>query len=308
MIDFILVILSAQTIRIAMPYLFAALGGMFSERGGVVNIGLEGILLGSAFSTVAVANATGSPWLGLLGGIAGGALIAMVHAIVTVIVKADQIISGLAINMLMFGGTKFLLKVLYGSASNSPRIGGIRMAGESSGESGWVEAFIQLAQNPLVWIGIAVVILSHWVLFKSVFGLRLRAVGEHPEAAESAGVSVEKMRIAGVVLGGAVAGLGGAWLALDQHLFSAGMSNGRGYIALAAMITGKWKPYGVVLACLLFGGAEGLQIHYQGRGGIPTELLQTLPYVLTVIALCGFIGRAQAPAADGVPYEREKAL
>jgi simple sugar transport system permease protein len=152
---------------------------------------------------------------------------------------------------------------------------------------------------------VVLLILSNFVLFKTRFGLRLRSVGEHPEAAETLGINVGRMRHAGVLISGALTGLGGAWLALDQHSFTDGMSAGRGFIALAAMIIGKWKPGGAIAACLLFGFAESLAIQLQG-GSIPTQFIQMIPYVLTMVVLAGFIGRSQAPAADGIPYEKER--
>jgi len=294
----------SQTIRISVPYTLAAIGGTFSERGGVVNIALEGILLNGAFTCVLATYYTGNPWVGVLAAVLGGVATALIHAIVSVTFKAEQIVSGLAINILAMGVTRFLLKVIFGSSSNSDRIVGLPE---------WkipllkdIPVLETIVSSPLILGTVVIIVASQFLLFKSVFGLRLRSVGEHPEAAESLGVSVTGMRYAGVLLSGALAGLGGAWLAMDQHSFTDGMSSGRGYIALAAMIVGKWNPLGAAGACLMFGAAESLQMQLQGRN-VPTQFIQMIPYLATIIVLAGLIGRSVPPAADGVPYEKEKA-
>jgi len=293
----------SQTIRISVPYTLAAIGGTFSERGGVVNIALEGILLNGAFTCVLATHYTGNPWLGVLAAVVGGVGTALIHAFVTITLKAEQIVSGLAINLLAMGATRFFLKVIFGSASNSGRIEGLPE---------WTVPVLKdipvvstVFSSPLILATVAIVVLSQVVLFKTTFGLRLRSVGEHPEAADSLGVSVVAMRYAGVLMSGALAGLGGAWLAMDQHSFTDGMSSGRGYIALAAMIVGKWNPVGAAGACLLFGAAESLQMQLQG-GNVPTQFIQMIPYVATIAVLAGFIGRSIPPAADGIPYEKER--
>ena len=292
---------AAQTIRISVPYTLAAVGAMFSERGGVVNIALEGMLLVGAFAAVLGTHLSGSPWVGLACAIGAGGVLALLHAFVAVTLQADQIISGVALNLLAVGLTKFLLKMVFGSSSNSSRIEGLP---EVSGRLGEMPVIGGVVTHPLVLATVMLVLLAHLVLFRTRFGLRLRAVGEHPAAADTAGLSVVGLRYAGVVISGLFAGLGGAWLAFEQHSFTDGMSSGRGYIALAAMIVGKWTPLGATAACLLFAAAETLQIVLQG-GRIPTQFLQMLPYVITIIALAGFIGRATPPAADGVPYRKE---
>jgi simple sugar transport system permease protein len=294
---------ASQTIRISVPYTLAAIGGTFSERAGVVNIALEGILLNGAFACALATYYTGNPWLGIVAAVAGGAATSLIHAVVTITFKAEQIVSGLAINLFAAGVTRFLLKVIFGSSSNSGRIPGLPE---------WsipvlrdIPVVSTVFSSPLILAAVLIVFLSRLALFKTVFGLRLRSVGEHPEAADSLGVSVTAMRYAGVLLSGALAGLGGAWLAMDQHSFTDGMSSGRGYIALAAMIVGKWNPVGAAGACLLFGAAESLQMQLQG-GNIPTQFIQMIPYVATIAVLAGFIGRSVPPAADGVPYQKEK--
>lgn len=289
----------AQLLRISVPYVLAAVGGAFSERAGVVNIALEGILLAGAFGGATVALSTGSPWWGVVGGIAAGTLVAAVHAAVTVLGKADQILCGLALNLLALGATRGLLKVLYGSASNSPRVPGIEPLVAST------DGIWNVVTNPLFLLATASVLLAQRILFRSRLGLAIRAAGDGPRALDGAGISVTRTRILGVLLSGALGGLGGTWLMLEQHSFTDGMSNGRGYIALAAMIVGKWSPIGAALACLLFAAAETLQIRIPGEQ-VPTQLLQALPYLLTIVALAGWIGRAVPPRALGVPYDRER--
>ncbi len=286
-----------QSLRITIPYALPALGATFSERGGVVNIALEGILLIAAFATTVGTFATGSPLFGVLCGIIAGLLTALIHGIVSVTMKANQIVSGIAINLFAIGVTKFACQVIFHSSSNSERIPGIEQ---------WDNAIaIPWLHNPFIVLTVLLLVFGSFVLFRTRFGLRLRAVGEHPAAAETLGIDVARMRHIGVLISGALAGLGGAWLALDQHSFTDGMSAGRGFIALAAMIVGKWKPYGAVAACLFFGITENIANQLQG-GAIPTQFIQMLPYVLTIIVLAGFMGRATPPAADGIPYEKER--
>lgn len=292
----------AQTIRITVPYALASIGGVFSERGGVVNIALEGIILNGAFCATVGTYYTGNPFVGIICAVAGGLITALIHALVTINVKADQIVSGIAINLFAVGVTKFVLQIVFHSSSNSDRIPGLphfKLPLISSSP-----VLTQVFGNPLVLLTILIVIVSHFVIFKTRFGLRLRSVGENPEAADTVGISVSFYRYCGLLTSGALAALAGAWLAFDQHSFTDGMSAGRGFIALAAMIVGKWTPLGAASACLLFGFAESLQIQLQGVG-IPTQFVQMIPYIATIVVLAGFIGRATPPAADGIPYEKE---
>ena len=298
-----LLLFAAAVIRISVPYALAALGAGINERGGVINIALEGILLLGALGYVLGAYWTGDPWAGLLTAATVGLLTAALHAIVTVGFKADQITSSLGINLVAFGLTRFVLKSVFGSSSNSARVAGLpewNLAG-----LGTLPGLGSLFGNPMVWIAVALVAVTHVILFRTPFGLRLRTCGEHPETAATLGLSVARLRTMGVLLSGVLAGLGGAWLAADQRSFTDGMSGGRGYIALAAMIVGKWNPLGAALACLLFGFCEALQIKLQGQG-IPNEFLQMLPYLVTMIVLAGAIGRSRPPAAVGVPYDAEE--
>jgi len=295
--------LVAQTLRISVPYALAAAGAVFSERSGVVNIALEGILLHGAFFAVVGTHFSGSPAVGLAAAAVGGTLTAALHALVSVTWKGDQIISGLAINIIAFGLTRGGLRVLFHSASNSPRIPGLELAGleRVTGSS----PLAAVLADPLFLLALVLLLLALHVLFRTGFGLALRAAGEHPEAAHAAGFCVARLRWTGVLVSGFFAGLGGAWLAFQQHSFTDQMSGGRGYIALAAMIVGKWHPLGAAAACLLFGAAETAQIRLQGSL-VPTQLMQMLPFVLTILVLVLWVGRAVAPAAVGEPYDPER--
>ncbi len=294
----------AAALRISVPYALASIGSCFSERGGVVCIALEGILLTSALGYTLGAYATGNAYAGLLAALAAGIATAWLHAEVTVRFRADQITSGLGINLLAAGLTRFGLVRVFHSSSNSPRVEGF--ADLPLGPLAHLPVLGSLIASPLVLLLLVLLPLSHALLFRTAFGLRLRATGERPEAGATLGLSVTRIRFAGVLLCGAFASLGGAWLASEQHSFTDGMTGGRGYIALAAMIVGKWDPLGAAAACLLFGAAEALQIVLQGSA-FPSELLQALPYAVTMLVLAGFIGRAVAPKAVGVPYDPEQA-
>ncbi len=298
-----LLLFLAAALRISVPYSLATLGATFSERGGVVNIGIEGMMLNGALGYVLGAWWSGSPWIGVAAAVLAGLLTAAIHVLVTVRFGADQITSGLGINLLAAGLTKFTLTQVFHSSSNSARVVGLE--GWSVPVLNRVPVLGPVLASPLVLIAIGLVFASQWVLFRSVFGLRLRSIGERPEAAAALGLPVRLHRAAGVLVSGAFAGLAGAWLASEQHSFTDGMTGGRGYIAIAAMIVGKWSPFGAAMACLLFGAAESLQITLQGSG-FPNELLQMLPYLVTMLALAGFIGRARPPHAVGVPYDPEK--
>jgi simple sugar transport system permease protein len=296
-----LLLFVAAALRISVPYTLAALGSTFSERGGVINIALEGIMLNGALAYVLGAHWSGSPWIGIGAAVAAGVLTGLVHAVVTVHFRADQITSGLGINLLAAGLTKFVLTQVFDSSSNSSRVVGLPdwdLFGLAR-----LPALGTVLATPLVLITLALALIGQALLFRSVFGLRLRSIGERPQAAATLGLSVARYRYAGVLISGAFAGLAGAWLASEQHSFTDGMTNGRGYIAIAAMIVGKWSPLGAAAACLLFGAAEALQITLQGSG-FPSELLQMLPYLVTMLALAGFIGRAIPPRALG-PYDPE---
>ncbi len=281
----------AQTLRIAIPYLLAAACGVISERVGVVALTLEGFMLSGAFSAAIGSYFFGSAWAGLFCGIAGGLAIGLLYALSSVRFRADQVVVGIAINLLVVGATRFFLRFAFDSSSNSPRVPGFGGEG-SAGVLGSLE-------NPIVWMGILVMPLVAWLLYRTPFGLRARAVGEKPEAAQSLGVNVSRVRVLGIAISGMLAGLGGAYLALDQHQFTDGMTAGRGFIALAAVIFGRWDPKRVALACVLFAAAETLQIQLQGAQVIPSQFVEMIPYLLTIVALAGVVGRATPPAALG---------
>lgn len=299
--------LIASTIRLATPLVLAALGGLFSERSGVINIALEGKMLAGAFTAAAVTYAAdtrlgmgaASPWVGLLGGMIAGLFIAVIYAVSCIKFKSDQVVSGAAINILMIGMPGLLSGAFFLSSGSTPQIPKDRLLPQSP----WFIAIVILA----LVAGIA------YVLYKTPFGLRLRSVGDNPEAADAAGVSVSQIRYSGVLLAGILAGLGGAYLSIGQSsLFTRNMTAGRGFIALAALIFGKWRPVQTLLACLLFGFTEAVSIQMQGvfklpsGEDIPVQFIQMVPYVLTIVVLAGFIGSSRPPRALGIPYQKEK--
>jgi simple sugar transport system permease protein len=298
-----LLLFVAAALRISVPYTLAAVGASFSERGGVINIGLEGMMLNGALAYTLGAWATGNPWIGVAAALTAGLLTAALHAIVTVGFRADQITSGLGINLLAAGLTKFTLTQVFHSSSNSPRVAGLPEW--TLPVVGALPGLGPVVGSPLVLLAAALVLAGGWLAFRSVFGLRLTSIGERPEAAAALGLSIPFYRTAGVLVSGALSGLAGAWLASEQHCFTDGMTGGRGYIALAAMIVGRWSPAGAGAACLMFGAAEALQITLQGSR-FPGELLQMLPYLVTMLALIGLIGRATPPKSVGVPYDPEQ--
>jgi simple sugar transport system permease protein len=280
----------AQTVRIAVPYLFAAAGGVIAERSGVISLGLEGYMLSGAFGGTVGAYYSGSPWIGLLCGVAAGLACALIHAVVSLRFRADQVVSGIAINLLVIGLTRFLLRLAFDSSSNSPRIAGF------GGGAGIASS---LVRNPLIPAAVLLPLALAWIVYRTPYGLRLRAVGEHPEAAETLGVRVRRVRLIAVGLSGILASLGGVYLALDQHQFTDEMTAGRGFIALAAVIFGRWDPVRAAAACFFFAAAETLQIQLQGTQVVASQFIQMIPYVLTIVALAGVVGRAIPPAALG---------
>ena len=284
-----------STIRLATPLLLAALGGLYSERSGVINIALEGLMLAGAFTAAAVTHYTGSPWVGLAAGVAAGMAVALVHAVACIRFEADQVVSGTAVNILMLGVPALLSGAFFLSSGSTPQVPRENLIP-------WTPVVIAFALVPLTW----------YVLTRTPFGLRLRAVGENPGAADAAGVSVERMRYTAVLISGALAGIGGAYLSIGQSsLFTRNMTAGRGFIALAALIFGKWRPVQTMLACLFFGFTEAVAIQLQGVplwGGeeIPNQFIHIIPYLLTIIVLAGFIGHSRAPRALGIPYQKER--
>lgn len=285
-----------STIRLSTPLVLAAIGGMFSERSGVINIALEGMMLAGAFTAAAVTYARGNPFEGLVAGMLAGMLIAAIHAVACIRYQADQVVTGTAINILMIGVPGFLSGAFFLSSGSTPQI-----------------PKEQLIPYTPIWIACALVPIAWYVLYKTPFGLRIRSVGENPEAADAAGVRVDRMRYAGVLLSGLLAGIGGAYLSIGQSsLFTRNMTSGRGFIALAALIFGKWRPVQTMLACLLFGFTEAVTIQMQGvvklpsGDDIPVQFIQMVPYILTIVVLAGFIGSSRPPRALGIPYQKER--
>jgi ABC-type uncharacterized transport system permease subunit len=277
-----------QMLRISIPYLFAASGGVIAERAGIISLALEGFMLTGAFAATLGAYYSGNPWIGVLCGVFGGLVFGMIHAVATIRYRADQVVVGIAINLLAVGVTRFFLKLAFASSSNSPRINGFPARLSAHG-----------FDNPLLWMGLLVAPVLAFLLYRTRFGLRVRAVGEHPDAAESVGIPVARVRYAAVALSGMLAALGGVYLALDQHQFTDQMTAGRGFIAVAAVIFGRWDPIKAAVACLLFAAAETLQIQLQGNHVIASQFVEMIPYVLTIVALAGVVGRAVPPAALG---------
>lgn len=308
----LLLALASSMLRATTPLLFAALGGMFSERSGVVNIALEGIILFGAMAAAITAQlieapylrenpsavVAHAPWLGVLAAMVVGAAIASVHAVVSIRYKADQIISGTAINLMAIGIPAVILSGLYDNTATSDPIRNRLPLWKLFGIDG-------LAFSPLVYLAFLLVPVAWFVLFRTPFGLRLRSVGEHPAAADSLGIDVRRMRYVGVILSGVLAGLGGAYLSIGNlNQFISEMSGGRGFIALAALIFGKWHPLGVLGATLLFGAFQATEVLLGGGKLLPPTLVQSLPFILTMLVLAGFVGRSVAPKAIGKPFEK----
>src|SRR2546428_1945044 len=291
-----------STIRLSTPLVLAALGGLYSERSGVINIALEGLLLAGAFTAASVTFYAHSPWVGLAAAILAGALVAYIIALACIRFKADQVVTGTAINILFIGLPAVLSGALFLSSGSTPQIPKDNLLPELYHFfPGFVPQWRILTDVSVIsLLALVIVLLSRYVLYRTPFGLRLRAVGENPEAADAAGVGVERIRYLGVVLSGALAGIGGAYLSIGQSsLFTRNMAAGRGFIALAALIFGKWRPVQTMLACLLFGLADALTIQMQGVAklpsgeDIPVQFIQMIPYVGTIVVLAGVIGQAR---------------
>lgn len=285
---------AASTLRVSTPLIFAALGGMFSERSGVVNIALEGMMLVGAFGAAVVTYVSHSPWLGLACGAGAGAALAAIYALSVIRLRANQIVAGMAINMLALGLTPFLCKLLYDVTGSTPAIP--------------IAERFQSAPLYLCW---ALVVACWFGMKHTPAGLWINFAGEHPEALDAAGIRVNLVRWLAVVTSGALAGIGGATLSVFlSSSFSRDMTAGRGFMALAALIFGKWKPVPTAMACLLFGFSEAVEIRLQGvvlwgSKPIPVQFIQILPYVVTVLVLAGFVGHSRAPKALGTPFGRK---
>ena len=300
----------AATLRLATPIAFAAMGGVITERSGVTNIALEGCMLVGAFFGIFVADKSGNLALAIVAAVLAGTLLAALHALASITWRADQIVSGMALNILALGLTSYLNYDQYGTTGTPadlpsvpplviPGISGLPFLGDVIGR-----------QNTLVWVMFVLVVLLQLFLFRTVPGLRLRAVGEHPRAADTVGIDVRRTRYWAVLASGALAALGGVYLSMAvSGSFTDNMTNGRGFIGMAAMIFGRWTPVGALVASLIFGYGDALSVSLQGASlgelRFPVQLLSTIPYLLTILAVAGFVGRSRPPAADGLPYEKE---
>jgi simple sugar transport system permease protein len=298
--------LVAAMLRYATPLTFAAIGGMFSERSGVINIGLEGMMLMGCFWGIWGADKLGSWILGLVAAAVAGGFLALIHASFAIHLRADQVVGGTAVNFLALGITGYAFIDIYGSQGTPSSISQIPDV-----HLGFLKdvyfigpAFSQM--NLMIWLMFALLVVSWVVMFRTPLGLRIRSVGEHPKAADTVGISVYGVRYACVVLSGMLAALGGAYLSIGfVHSFNQNMTVGRGFIALAALIFGKWRPFGAFFACLLFGFSSALAERLPEYSGSAATLFRSLPYVLTLIAVAGVIGRSVGPAAIGRPYQKQ---
>ncbi len=319
----LIVLTLAATIRVATPLLLAAIAGMFSERSGVVDLGLEGKMLGAAFAAAAGSAATGSAWVGLGAGIATAVLLALLFAYATVTQRGNQVVAAMAINIMVAGLGPTLALAWFNLGGQTPQLDGpgqrftslVWPWANTAAEyplPGLLYAQLLSGHNLIVYVTVALVPLSAWVLFRTRFGLRLRAVGESPQAVDTAGISVTGLRYQAILISGVLCGVAGTYLSTAASAgFTRDMTAGKGYLALAALIFGKWKPYPTLFACLLFAFTDALASRLQGVslplvGVIPVQAILALPYVLTVLLLAGFVGKATAPAAIGLPYSKEK--
>ncbi|MCT8975895.1 ABC transporter permease [Clostridium sp. CX1] len=302
----LIIIIIASTLRMATPLIFAGLGGVFSERAGVVNVGLDGMMTIGAFFAVFGSYITGSPLVGILFAAIAGGLLALLHAFLSIHLRADQVISGTAINLFSTAFASFLIFKIFKKGGQTDIVTGLSYNIPAAiKEIPFIGPLIG-GLNWFVILALILVFVSSFVLFKTPLGLRIRAVGEHPSAADTLGISVYKTRYLCVILSGVLAGIGGAALSIGMTpVYKEGMVSGRGFIALAAMIFGNWNPKGTMWACLLFAFGNALEINAQSLAlNIPTEIYTMIPYILTMLALAGFVGKTTAPAADGVPYEK----
>lgn len=309
------------TLRVSTPLILCAMAGLFSERSGIIDISLEGKMLSAAFAAGTLAAVTGSPWLALAGAIIVSILLGLVHGFACITNRGDQVVSGLAINVLASGLTIVLGIAWFSQGGQTPALQAdarfmpfelpLTQLLSDIPFIGKFYSTVISGHNLLVYIALLTVPVTWWIVYKTRFGLRLRAVGENPLAVDTAGISVGKLRYSAVMIAGALCGIAGAYLAIAQNAaFAREMTAGQGYIALAAMIFGKWRPLPALLACLMFGFLDAVSIRLQGIelpiiGEVPVQLIQALPYILTVVLLAGFIGRAIAPKAIGVPFSKE---
>jgi len=320
-ITWIVLVIDA-TLRVSTPLILAAFAGMFAERSGIVDIGLEGKMLGAAFAAAAASYVTGSAWLGLMAGISVSVCLSMIHGFACITHNGNQVVSGMALNITVAGLGPVLSLAWFNQGGQTPmisesgrfapihlpfakRLSDVPFLGEIYSE-------IISGHNLIVYVAMGTVPIAGWFIYKTRFGLRLRAVGESPEAVDTAGISVSAMRYKALIVTGILCGIAGTSLAIAQNtLFVRDMTAGMGYLALAALIFGKWKPVPTLLACFLFAFADAVQARLQGVdipgiGIIPVQAIQALPYVLTVLLLAGFVGKAVPPKASGIPYVKER--
>jgi len=314
--------LIASTIRLVTPLILAALAGLFAERSGIVDIALEGKMLAAAFGAAATAAVTGSAWLGLGAGILVSIALALLHGLASIRYNGNQVVSGMALNILVAGLAPTLGNAWFSQGGQTPllsgdaRFSGIVLPGAAAfGQIpivGPLYQYVISGHNILVYLAALSVPLVWWVVYRTRFGLRLRAAGENPHALDTAGVSVAWVRYRALVITGALCGIAGSYLSIAHNAgFVRDMTAGKGYLALAALVFGKWRPLPTLIACLLFAFADALQIRLQGVslpgiGQVPVQFIQALPYVLTVLLLAGFVGRAIAPKASGIPYVKDR--
>lgn len=313
--------IAGSSLRLATPLLLACLAGLYSERAGVFDIGLEGKMLAAAFLAGAVSAVSGSAWIGLVAGIGASLALAAIHGLASITLKGNQLISGVAINFLASGLTALVGQNWFKMGGQTPQLSGAQRFNpvtlpfaESIGRVpviGPVYQHLISGNNILVYVALLTVPLTWWVLFRTRFGLRLRAVGENPGAVDTAGVSVTRQRYAAVIICGVLCGIAGAYLSTGMSAgFVRDMTAGKGFIALAALIFAKWRPWPALGACLLFGLLEAVGIRYQGISigdfTVPVQFMQALPYILTVVILAGFVGKAIPPKAGGRPYVKER--
>ncbi len=314
-----IVLLLAATIRVATPLLLAALGGMFSERAGVIDLGLEGKMLGAAFASAAVASISGSAWLGLGAGIAASVMLAAIIGFACITHRGNQVVAGMAVTIMVAGLAPTLGLAWFDLGGQTPQLDapgqrflGIlwpwSVAAREHPFPGLMYAELLSGHNIVVYFAAALVPFAAWVLYRTRFGLRIRAVGENPEAVDAAGISVQWLRYRAVLASGVLCGFAGTYLSIAASSgFSRDMTAGKGYLALAALIFGKWRPWPTLGACLLFAFADALATRLQGValpvvGVVPVQFILALPYVLTVLLLAGFVGKAEPPRALGVSY------
>jgi simple sugar transport system permease protein len=314
--------IAAAAIRISTPYLLCALAGLYSERSGIVDIGLEGKMLVGAFAAAVTAATYGSAWLGLVAAIIVSVLFSLLHGLASIRYRGNQIVSGVAINILALGITAFIGNAWYGQGGRTPDPSGdarfqpIDLPGAKALEStpiiGQIYSEVLSGHSILVYFAFLCVPATAWILYKTRFGLRLRAVGENPQAVDTAGISVAWLRYRAVLICGVLTGLAGTYLSIAQSAaFVPNMTAGKGFMALAALIFAKWRPWPSLGACLLFGFLDAFAIQMQGKslpliGQVPVQLILALPYILTVVLLAGFIGSATPPKASGIPYVKER--